>query len=217
MTDFASKPMAFLSDVHGHLPALEAVLDAVNAQGITDIFVAGDMLLGGNEPLAVWRRLQSVGARCVRGLSDTALALFDLDQAPPGVTPEKEARLKRFESTRLEIGQLALERLRRLPDRLRIPLQDGREIVMVHGSPADPTIEMSHDLSDDELLALVGDDPADIVICGSTHVPFRKDVEQISIINVGSVGASLEPNTAHYCIVTPRLSGAQIQQLWVRF
>ena len=209
--------MAFLSDIHGQLAPLDAVLDAVRSQEITDIFVAGDILLGGDQPLAVWRRLQEVGARCVRGLSDSALALFDISKAPKAENDEMKQRLQRFEQTRQDIGELALERLRRLPERLRIPLQDGREIVMVHGSPADPTIEMSHDLSDDELLALIADDPADIVICGSTHVPFRRDVEQISIVNIGSVGASLEPNTAHYTVVTPRLSGAQIQQLWVKY
>ncbi|TNF62381.1 MAG: hypothetical protein EP303_04125 [Deltaproteobacteria bacterium] len=78
------------------------------------------------------------------------------------------------------------ERLRRLPERERIPLVDGREILMVHGSPADNNREISHDLSDDEILALLDDDPADIIVCGSTHVPFQRTVEEYHVVNVGS-------------------------------
>ena len=48
----ASEPMGFLSDVHGNLPALEAVLEELKRRGVRDVFIAGDLLLGGDEPLA---------------------------------------------------------------------------------------------------------------------------------------------------------------------
>ena len=88
---------------------------------------------------------------------------------------------------------------------------------MVHGSPADPDREISHDLSDEEILALMEDDPADIVICGSTHVPFQRDVGEYHVVNVGSVGAAPEGGVAHYTLVTPRMSGADILQDWVSY
>ena len=47
------------------------------------------------------------------------------------------------------------KQLSQLPESIRIPMIDGREVVAVHGSPADPTVEMSHDLSDDELEARI--------------------------------------------------------------
>ena len=50
--------MAFLSDVHGNLEALEAVLGELARRGVKDIYVAGDHLLGGEAPLEVfdtWR------------------------------------------------------------------------------------------------------------------------------------------------------------------
>src|SRR6478672_6527998 len=101
----ASSPMAFLSDVHGNLPALEAVLADLKRLTITDIFVAGDLLLGGDQPLQVWQRLQTIGARSVRGTSDVALATID----PAALRPDSadEAQLaERFAATRRAVGEI---------------------------------------------------------------------------------------------------------------
>ena len=57
-----------------------------------------------------------------------------------------------------------------------MPLEDGGELVLVHGSPVDPADAISQDMSDEEMMALVGDDPADIVVCGMSHVPFDRQV-----------------------------------------
>jgi predicted phosphodiesterase len=146
------------------------------------------------------------------------LALGSVD--PGSLVPidneqRKQARL--FADTRAAIGDLVAERLRRLPEQQRIPLIDGREVLMVHGSPADPGREISHDLSDDEILALLDDDPADIIVCGSTHVPFQRAVEEYHVVNVGSVGAAPEGQVAHYTVLTPRMSGADILQDWVGY
>jgi hypothetical protein len=43
-------------------------------------------------------------------------------------------------------------------------------------------------MSDEEISALLGDDPADVVICGGSHVPFDRMVAGVRVINVGSVG-----------------------------
>jgi predicted phosphodiesterase len=100
---------------------------------------------------------------------------------------------------------------------VRIPLVDGREVLMVHGSPADSHREISHDMSDEEILALMNDDPADIIVCGSTHVPFQRTVADYHVVNVGSVGAAPEGRVAHYTVLTPRLSSADILQDWVSY
>lgn len=212
----AARPMAFLSDVHGNLRALEAVLARLKELDVDQLYVAGDHLLGGEEPLEVWRRLSSMKAHCTRGIGDTALARVDPD-ALTVRTPRERERLDKFLATRKAVGELVLEQLRRLPDRLRIPLVDGGEIVMVHGSPADPSQEISFDLSDDEVLALVADDPADIVVCGATHVPFQRRVDGIHIVNVGSVGAAPEGGVAHFCVVTPRMDGTEIHQMYTEY
>jgi len=209
-------PMAFLSDLHGNLTALETVLRELDRLDVSQVFVAGDLLLGGDEPLAVWQRLQAVGATCTRGPSDMALAAIDPQSLVP-IDDDERRQARAFAETRAAIGDLVAERLRRLPEKHRIPLIDGREVLMVHGSPADTSRELSHDLSDDEMLDLIDDDPADIIICGATHVPFQRTVGDYHVVNVGSVGAAPEGQIAHYTVLTPRMSGADILQDWVSY
>ena len=209
-------PLGFISDLHGNLRALNAVLEEFARRDVKRVYVAGDLLLGGkDEPLAVWKSLDQAKARCIRGLSDTALCTID----PSSLTPTDDAQQQKvdaFMNTHDGLGELLLERLRRLPDRIRIPMVDGREIVMVHGSPIDASTEMSHDLSDDELITLVGDDPADIVVCGATHVPFQRQVaDDLHIVNVGSAGAAPEGNVAHFTVLMPHMDRTDILQDWV--
>lgn len=207
--------MAFLSDVHGNLPALEAVLAELRRLAIVDLFVAGDLLLGGEQPLEVWQRLQVLNAHCVRGPSDTALANMNPSRLKPASDAERIAA-ERFAWTRRALGELIVRRLGELPERLRLPMIDGRELVMVHGSPADPSEPLSHDLDDDEMMALIADDPADMIVCGATHVPFIRTLDEVQVINVGSVGAAPgDPPIAHFTIVSPKVSGAMIEQNFV--
>ncbi|MGB8329982.1 MAG: metallophosphoesterase family protein [Polyangiales bacterium] len=209
-------PIAFLSDVHGNLVALEVVLAELRRLGVKRYFIAGDLLLGGTEPLQVWHRLQALGAICTRGPSDMALGSIDPGSLVP-MDEEQRRQARLFAETRASIGDLVAERLRRLPEQHRIPLVDGREVLMVHGSPADAHREISHDMSDEEILELLDDDPADIIVCGSTHVPFQRTVDEYHIVNVGSVGAAPEGQIAHYTVLTPGMSGADVLQDWVSY
>ena len=176
-----------ISDIHGHADALSAVLATAERRGYDKLLVAGDLCFPGPEPLETWRRLTQAGAVCVQGVGDRALATID----PQTIRPRSEherIRLDRMAEVRRELGELILARLSRLPATVRLPLDDGGELVLVHGSPSDPMEPLSHDMSDEEISALLGDDPADIVVCGGSHVPFDRVVAGMRVINVGSVG-----------------------------
>jgi predicted phosphodiesterase len=210
----AAKSMAFLSDIHGSLAPLEAVLAELARRDVTEIYVAGDLLLGGDEPLEVWRLLQSVNARCTRGASDTALCMIDPDSLQP-TDDAQRASAERFTRTRTALGELVLQSIRRLPERLRIPMIDGREILMTHESPVATGAELSHDLSDEELVELLDSDPADIFVVGATHVPFQRALTGAHVINVGSVGQAAGGGVAHFTLVHPRVDGTEILQDFV--
>ena len=96
--------------------------------------------------------------------------------------------LERFNDVRRDLGEGVLRALGQLPLTHRMSLPDGGELLLVHGSPADPTTILSHDMTDDEIRRLLGDDPADIVVCGGSHVPFDRTVMGVRIVGVGSVG-----------------------------
>ncbi len=209
-------PMAFLADIHGNRAALDAVLATLKDEGVSSIFVAGDLLLGGDDPLGVWMRLMEVSARCVRGTTDRALALMEPARLHPKTEDERLAA-QRFVDARAALGDLILAKLRRLPEAIRLEMPDGREWVVVHGSPMDPDEAITADLDDEEVGALVGDDPADVIICGSGHVPFVRSIEEVTIVAVGSVGASPEGRLAHYTLMMPTAQGPRIDQKWVTY
>jgi len=211
-----SAPSAFVSDVHGNLPALEAVLAELAQRAVGHLYVAGDLLLGGDQPLEVWRRLTHMGAVCVLGTSDLALCRVDERQLQP-MDVEGQTRVAQFIATRRALGEPALLQLSRLPQELRMPLLDGTELLLVHGSPADPLTCLSHDMEDDEMEALLASDGANIVVCGGTHVPFRRRLDDIEVVNVGSVGEAPEGNCAHFTVITPKANGTQIEQAWVNY
>ena len=176
-----------VSDIHGHLDALRAVLATAERRSFHKLLVAGDLVFPGPEPLETWRRLTAAGAVMVQGLTDRAVATLDPSSLNPRSDHERE-RLDRMKTTREALGDLILQRIRRLPTHQRMPLEDGGELLLVHGSPADPGEALTHDMSDAEINALLGDDPADVVVCGASHVPFDRMVGGVRIVNVGSVG-----------------------------
>jgi predicted phosphodiesterase len=176
-----------ISDVHGHLDALRAVLATAERRSFHKLLVAGDIVFPGPEPLETWRRLVAAGAVMVQGLADRAVAT--LDPATLHARTEHERhRLDRMRAAQEALGELILQRIRRLPTRARMPLEDGGELLLVHGSPVDPGEALTHDMSDSEINALIGDDPADLIVCGASHVPFDRIIGGVRIVNVGSVG-----------------------------
>ncbi len=176
-----------VSDIHGNLDALRAVLATAERRAFHKLLVAGDIVFPGPEPLETWRRLTAAGSVMVQGLTDRAVATLD-PAALHARSGHERDRLERMRTTREALGELILQRLRRLPTHARVPLEDGGELLLVHGSPADPGEALTFDMSDEEINALLGDDPADVVVCGASHVPFDRMVGGVRIVNVGSVG-----------------------------
>ncbi len=203
-----------ISDLHGHAEALRAVLRAAEPRGYARLLVAGDLCFPGPAPLDTWKLLMAAGATCVQGIGDRAFATVDVAKLAANTDHERE-RVRRLCEARAELGELIVARLAKLPTSVRIPLPNGDELLVVHGSPADPTEGMDASMSDAELMALVADDPADVVICGSTHVPFERWVQGVHIINVGSVGEAPGGRHADATIIEVGAEGVTVEQLSV--
>jgi predicted phosphodiesterase len=213
-------PIAVFSDVHGHLEALDAVLAELDRRQVRRMLVAGDHLLGGPQPLETWRRLSQGGSRRIelaRSLGDTALATLP-EERLVARSASDEGKRERFLETRKTVGALVLKALEKLPTYLRVEMADGREVLVIHGAPRDPGVEITHDLDDDELSALLGDEPADIVVVAGAHVPFQRELGPTRIVGLGAVGEPVGGGrTAHVVLVTPRYDGAVIEDVFVPF
>jgi predicted phosphodiesterase len=200
-----------ISDIHGHAEALKRVLADAEAREFHQLVVCGDSLFPGPAPLETWKILMDRHALCVQGLSDRAL--YEIDPVKlTATTPDEQARLRRLREVQREVGELIVARLGKLPTSARLPLESGQEVVVVHGSPLDPTEAMCPDMDDAELSALLGDDPADLVVCGASHVPFCRSIGDVRIVSVGSVGESPAAGYAHATIIDASAVGISIEQ-----
>jgi predicted phosphodiesterase len=204
--------MRFLcvSDIHGHSKALKAVLREADAYGWDQLVACGDLCFPGPDPLGVWKILVEHRAVCVQGLGDRALAQVDPSKLAAANASER-ARIERLKQAHQELGEIIIARLGKLPPSASLPLESGHTLLVVHGSPADPSEPLTFDMSDDEILALLGDEPGDIIVCGGSHVAFEREVADVRIVNVGSVGESPEGGVAHATIIVSSQTGYAVR------
>ncbi len=192
-----------LSDIHGDLASLSAMFALAERYGYAHLLVAGDHCFPGASPSGVLERLFQRRAVCAQGASDRALALLDASKVTARSDSER-TRLARFSDVRAILGEGLLRKLAELPSLVRVPLppvphaEHRGELLLVHGSPADPLEPMTHDMTDAELASLLGGETPDIVVCGASHVPFHRVLRLgervVHIVNAGSVGDSPTEN-----------------------
>jgi predicted phosphodiesterase len=198
-----------ISDIHGNLTALKAILAEADSRGFDQLVVCGDLCFPGPEPLAVWRLLTERNAVCAQGLGDRALCQIDVRKLR-GVSAEEQQRVDRLKATKTELGELIVARLSKLPPIVRLPLESGDTMLVVHGCPRDPTESLARDMSEEELVAALGDEPGDLVICGSSHEQFEGRVADVHIVSVGSVGEAPGGGVALGAIVDSGQLGYQV-------
>lgn len=203
----AGRALLCVSDIHGDRQALEAVLDASRHLNLAGIVAAGDHCLGGPDPFGVWQRLLQLGATMVRGASDLALGTVRAERVTPQSARE-EARLLTFLRTQEALGEIVCRKLAELPVTAVLSLEDTRGVMAMHGSPND---DLRGLLDDEHLADEVGSVAEDVLVVGASHRGFERRLDQLLVINVGSVGMSPTrvkgARTAHAVLVQPFRDG----------
>jgi putative phosphoesterase len=186
--------LACLYDVHGNLPALEAVLADARTRGATSYLLGGDYALFGGWPAETLARLEEVEpAVWIRGNVDRWVGGETAD-VPDDPTPRTA-----IPDCRAAIGEAAAARLLALPE--QAVLEDGT--LAVHGSPASDMRSFLPEPAPDEpeLLEGVG---AKRLVFGHTHLQFHRRAGSIELLNPGSVGVPLDGDPrAGYALVAP--------------
>lgn len=198
-----------LSDIHGNVHALNKILHEADARGFDQLIVCGDLCYPGQDALDVWKVLVRRNALCVQGVGDRALARLK-PESLSAKTPEAQGRIERLRAVKEDLGELIVTRLRQLPTIARLPLESGQTMVIVHGTPGDPTDSFSREMTEEELVARLGDEPGDLVICGSSHEQFEGIVADVHIVSVGSVGEAPGGTHALGAIVEANQAGFNV-------
>jgi putative phosphoesterase len=184
--------VAALYDIHGNLPALEAVLAEVE-EAAPDLVVIGGDVVAGPLPAETLDRLSALGDRIrwVMGNADR-MVIEAYDRGGRPADPEDPIdRLDAWVARQLTGAQR---------DRLASfePVVRAGGTLFCHGSPRSDE-EIITALSPDERLApMLEGVPEDVVVCGHTHHQFDRRVGGTRVINAGSVGRPYEDEPAAY-------------------
>lgn len=187
--------IVLMSDIHGNLPALEAV--AASLPPHDAVYVAGDLCLEGPRPAEVVDFVRDHGWQAVMGNTDR-----DIVQE----TGADSERTQRVQWTREQLGKDRLRWLAGLPFGRTITV-DGREaILVVHANPVDMETQLRPGMSDKKLRPFLADVRAGILAFGHIHLPYLRTVDGILLADVSSVGhpKDLDPRAAYTVI---RLEG----------
>ena len=171
--------VAALSDIHGNLPALEAVLADVEQVGVDAIVVAGDSV-SGPWPAEVFDRLEEVSARIVRGNADRLEEVqgFDGDQ---GAWNEER------------LGSDRLARVAGWPLTLELEVDALGTVLVCHSTPVSDEPIYTQLTPDDEVVATLGPVDAGVLVCGHTHIQYERELSSgLRLVNPGSVGMPYE-------------------------
>ncbi|SCG56324.1 metallophosphoesterase family protein [Micromonospora halophytica] len=182
--------VAVLSDVHGALPALEAVLAEPDAAGA--------------QPVEVLDLLVALGdrVRWVRGNADRELVEVRAGRPSP-------IAVSNWAATQLRDDQLAL--LAALPLTLTLPVAGLGDVLFCHATPRDDEEVVLVDSRPERWSEVFAGLPVEVrtVVCGHTHMPFTRLVDRRLVVNPGSVGMPYGGPGAYWALLGP---GVQLRR-----
>jgi putative phosphoesterase len=179
--------VAVVSDIHGNLTALQAVIDDLAAQSPDLVINGGDLVGNGPRPAEVVDLIASLGWPSVLGNTDEVL----WNERP---FLELRARLPQMKKmlgyvaddvawTRVAVGEARIESLANTPMQWR----DG-DLTVVHARPTDTWSSPQPRAEDKELIDVYRALGSPIVVYGHVHVPFIRELPSMIVANAGSVG-----------------------------
>jgi predicted phosphodiesterase len=195
------KRLIVLSDIHGNLPALDAVLDDFQTQGTCDAcWVLGD-LIGyfpwSAEVIARLRKLPTLS--CLMGNFDRYV-ITGYRPTVPLRAPEDWAQMPALLKLREARFRWAVERLsyedygflRDLPTRLAMQVPGYGSVVAIHATPGDDEAFILPTMPDEAIAPYLADLDAHLLLYGHTHIPMDRTVGGVRLVNPGSVGLPLD-------------------------
>ncbi|MCU0514350.1 MAG: metallophosphatase family protein [Anaerolineae bacterium] len=189
--------IAIFGDIHGNLPALEAVLADMATRAFTARYCLGDLVGYGTFPNEVIDIIRQQQIPTLMGNYDQGVGHSSADCGCAYSTPAARALGERsivWSNAHTHDDHKAF--LRALP--AHIPLaMDGFKILLVHGSPRKINEYLYEDRPDSTFTRLLDAAEVQMLVCGHTHLPYHKILpDGRHIINAGSVGKPKDNNPA---------------------
>lgn len=214
--------IALLADIHGNSLALDAALADIEAVGVDQYWILGDLVALGPDPVGVLQRLSNIQNCCIiRGNTDRYVVTGD--RPPPfvedlgmnreaiGIFAEIAGSFAWTQGAITTAGWF--DWLSRLPLELRMTLPDGTKCLCVHATPGkDDGAGIDKGLSDAEILEILCDCDDDLICVGHNHQPIDRKAGKWHIVNPGSISNPRIPVLeASYAILEATKKGYSIE------
>ncbi len=195
--------IAALYDIHGNLPALEAVLQDIDEAGVDQIVVGGDVFPG-PMPLETLTCLLNLDkpTQFIRGNGDREV-LAQMRGEELLTVPESFRNIIRWTAAQLHPGHEEL--LAGWPMTLRVDVAGLGDVVFCHGTPRSDTEIFTRLTPEEGLTSMFEALHAPLVICGHTHMQFDRKIGRVRVVNAGSVGMPFGEPGAYWLMLGPEV------------
>ena len=177
--------VAALYDVHGNLPALDAVLAEVDA---SDAIVVGGDVVPGPMPRETLDRLRALGprARFLRGNTDRLVVdAFDGRALPAQLPPLVREQIA---WSAAQLDHDGRDFLAALPQTLTLAVRGLGDVLFCHATPRSDEEIFTAVTPAERVRPMLDGAAARLVVCGHTHMPFDRTIDDVRVVNAGSVG-----------------------------
>jgi predicted phosphodiesterase len=178
--------LAFLADIHGNLPALEAVVEDLRVVAPDAVYLVGDQINRCPWNNEVMDLVADRGWPAIQGNHEIVVGAVASDVVPPIFL--NRARFPDAWWTVETLAPVHLESMRRLPAEMRVESAVLPTIRLFHGVPGDPFIGLLPESMDDALVQILAPVEETVVVCAHTHRPMWRRAGRWEVFNGGSVG-----------------------------
>lgn len=194
--------LAAIYDIHGNLPALEAVLQDIRQAKVDQVIVGGDVFPGPMpvETIACLLGLD-IPVRFIQGNGDREV-LAIMRGLGTNAIPEQAREAVRWVAQQLHAEDERL--LANWPKTLCIPVRELGEVLFCHATPRSDTEIFTRLTPEDRLLPVFEGLNAPVVVCGHTHMQFDRMIGTTRVLNAGSVGMPFGKPGAYWLLFEPK-------------
>ena len=193
--------VAAIYDIHGNLPALEAVLQDIRQAEVDRVVVGGDVVPGPMPRQAIARLLDlDIPVQFIQGNGDRAV-LEQMAGTETGSIPEQFREVMRHSAQQLDPEHERL--LASCPKTFRVEIPGLGAVLFCHATPRNDTEIFTRLTPEDGLLPAFAGVNESVVICGHTHMQFDRMIGKIRVVNAGSVGMPYGEAGAFWLLLGP--------------
>lgn len=181
--------LALIADIHGNLPALEAVLQELAQKRVEQIICLGDVAAGGPQPLQVLERLQQLACPVVMGNTDAWLLEPQFGK-PESLFAQRSQDIELWNAQQLSDEHKAY--IKTFQPTVNWTFPNGKMLLAYHGSPRSFRERILATTPDEQLEQAYAGFEADILAGAHTHIQMFRRYKQMFILNPGSAGLAMD-------------------------